>query len=247
MIKISKQVEQEILAHAAATAPHECCGLVLRVGSKQVYQPCSNVAADPTAHFEIAADDWIQAEETGTVVAVVHSHPQGERFLSGADRQVQVQQGLPWLLVVDDGIRAFRPCPHLRGRVFDYGVNDCFTLIRDAYHLAGIEFRDHPRTDIDADAAADSFVRYLPDGGFKQVSNDNLQVGDVVLTAMGGHANHAMLYLGNQEVLHHAYEQLSRRERYGAFWQDHTHSVWRHQEWQPEMLAAIEADLLHSH
>ena len=247
MMKLTQSVEQKILAHAAAVAPKECCGLLLMVGNKQVYQPCANVAADPTAHFEIAADDWIQAEETGTVVAVVHSHPQGERFLSGADRQMQLQQGLPWLLVVKSGIRIFRPCPHLRGRVFDYGVNDCFTLIRDAYHLAGITFRDHPRTDIDADAAADSFVRYLPDGGFKQVSDGSLQVGDVVLTAMGGHANHAMLYLGNQEILHHAYDQLSRRERYGAFWQDHTHSVWRHQEWQPAFQAAIEADLLHSH
>ena len=246
MMKISKQVEEDVLAHAAATAPYECCGLVLRVGGTQVYQPCGNVAADPTAHFEIAADDWIQAENVGEIVAVVHSHPSGEWFLSGADRQMQVQQGLAWLLVVDGGIRAFRSCPHLRGRVFDYGVYDCFTLIRDAYHLAGIEFRDHPRTDMDADAAADSFVRYLPDGGFKQVLDGSVQVGDVVLTAMGGHANHAMLYLGNQEVLHHAYGQLSRRERYGAFWQDHTHSVWRHRDWVIDGMVAWAADLDHS-
>ena len=89
------------------------------------------------------------------------------------------------------------------------------------------------------------FVRYLPDGGFKLVLDGSLQVGDVVLTAMGGHANHAMLYLGNQEILHHAYEQLSRRERYGAFWQDHTHSVWRHKEWLVEMIQAVENDLVH--
>ncbi|MBC9184750.1 tail fiber assembly protein, partial [Escherichia coli] len=29
--------------------------------------------------------------------------------------------------------------PHLTGRRFEHGVTDCYTLFRDAYHLAGIE------------------------------------------------------------------------------------------------------------
>ncbi|MEQ7735006.1 hypothetical protein ABQG64_01145, partial [Escherichia coli] len=36
----------------------------------------------------------------------------------------------------------FRCVPHLTGRRFEHGVTDCYTLLRDAYHLAGIEMPD---------------------------------------------------------------------------------------------------------
>ena len=75
--------------------------------------------------------------------------------------------------------------------------------------------------------------------------SDGLEGGDVVLTAYGGHANHAALYLGGGEILHHAYNQLSRREVYNQWWQERTHSVWRHPEFEPAMMRAVENDLLH--
>nr|WP_284676055.1 Mov34/MPN/PAD-1 family protein [Neisseria subflava] len=37
-------------------------------------------------------------QKYGKIIAVVHSHPNGEPFLSGADRQMQIQTGLPWIL-----------------------------------------------------------------------------------------------------------------------------------------------------
>ena len=103
---------------------------------------------------------------------------------------------------------------------------------------------DHPRGDMDADAAADYWQKHLARIGFVRVS-DGLEGGDVVLTAYGGHANHAALYLGGGEILHHAYNQLSRREVYNQWWQERTHSVWRHPEFEPAMMRAVENDLLH--
>ncbi len=44
-------------------------------------------------------------------------------------------------------IHKFRCVPHLTGRRFEYGVTDCYTLFRDAYHLAGIEMPDFHRGD----------------------------------------------------------------------------------------------------
>lgn len=240
------KTEDLILNHAAAEWPSESCGLVVRTFDYDVYLPCRNAAADDAAEFEISADDWLEAEAYGEILAVVHSHPQGEPFLSGADRQMQRAHGLPWALAVGGVVKTFRPVPHLRGRTFEYGKSDCFTLIRDAFHLCGIDFRDQPRVGLDADASADAFVKNLPDGGFEYVSDGLLQAGDVILTATGGHASHAMLYLGDETVLHHALDQLSRREAYGAFWQKYTHSIWRHKEWQPQMMTALENDLKHS-
>ena len=93
-----------------------------------------------------------------------------------------------------------------------------------------------------ADAAAGYLLAHAETAGFVQVF-DELQPGDVVLTTHRGLVSHAAIYIGNNELLHHAYEQLSRREPYGDYWRNQTHSVWRHPQWQPEMIQAILNDL----
>lgn len=232
-----------ILDAASAAGGEEICGLLVDDGGLRFIQ-AANAADDRRQSFEITAEDWARAEAAGRVCAVVHSHPGGEPFLSGADRQMQVQTGLPWILAAGGRLKAFRCCPHLRGRVFEYGHADCGTLVRDAFMLMGLDLPDHPRGDMDADASADYWQKHLARIGFVRVS-DGLEGGDVVLTAYGGHANHAALYLGGGEILHHAYNQLSRREAYNQWWQERTHSVWRHPEFEPPMMRAVENDLLH--
>ena len=245
MIKLTKKTQAEILQHAAADAPNEACGLLVMAGRKQVYLECDNVAAAAHETFEIDAYDWMSAADLGEIVAVVHSHPMGGRYLSGADRQTHARSDLPWLLVADGEIHPYRACPHLRGRVFDYGKADCGALVRDAFMLAGIDLPDHGRTQIDADASGGYLQAHTAACGFKQVA-DGLLPGDVILTDIGGDAHHAALYLGGGEILHHAYNQLSRREPYSDYWQSHTHSVWRHPQWLPERMQAIENDLIHA-
>ncbi len=89
----------------------------------------------------MSPEDWLRAEMQGEIVALVHSHPGGLPWLSEADRRLQVQSDLPWWLVCRGEIHKFRCVPHLTGRRFEHGVTDCYTLFRDAYHLAGIEMR----------------------------------------------------------------------------------------------------------
>lgn len=244
MFKPTKTTTEAILHHAAAAAPLECCGLVLKVGRKQLYRPCKNVADDAAQRFEISPLDFIDAADQGEVVAVAHSHPAGEPWLSGADRQVQVSNKLPWLLAVSGSLKLFRPVPHLRGRQFAYGTADCYTLLRDAYHLAGIELPAVARGKMDDDAAQERFLQLAEGAGFVRVPA--AQAGDVILTTYAGHAGHALLYLGGGEMLHHAFDQLSRRDSYGPYWQRYTHSIWRHKEWQPERLQSILNDLEHA-
>lgn len=241
MLILSDAVQAAILRHAAAVAPQECCGLVIVQDGRQIYRACRNVAAAPAESFEIAAEGW---DFKGDLAAIVHSHPQGEPYLSGADRAAMRQFNVPWVLAVAGSLKIFRPVLPLRGRGFVYGRYDCIGLIRDAYHLAGIELKDPPRRTIEQDEADDLLYRNAIPWGF--LPAHELQAGDVVLIALGGNANHAALYLGDGQVLHHAYNHLSRRDAYGRFWQNHTHSIWRHQQWLPEMMAAIENDLHHA-
>ncbi|MDM8925519.1 NlpC/P60 family protein, partial [Escherichia coli] len=60
------------------------------------------------------------------------------------------------------------------------------------------------------------------------------QPGDVLLCCFGSSVpNHAAIYCGDGELLHHIPEQLSKRERYTDKWQRRTHSLWRHRAWHP--------------
>ncbi|HGE9273773.1 TPA: C40 family peptidase, partial [Escherichia coli] len=139
------QTESAILAHARRCAPEESCGFVISMPEGNLYQPCVNISAEPEAYFRIAPEDWLRAEMQGEIVALVHSHPGGQPWLSEADRRLQIKSALPWWLVCRGEIHRFRCVPHLTGRRFEHGVTDCYTLFRDAYHLAGIEMPDFHR------------------------------------------------------------------------------------------------------
>lgn len=246
MIEISDEIQDLIFWFADGYAPQEICGAIADIHDKgRRFFAIDNIAENPEETFEMNPKGWQALAADGEIVAVVHSHPNGEPFLSGADRQMQIQTGLPWILAVGGRLKQFRCCPHLRGRVFEYGKADCGALIRDAFMLMGIDLPDHTRGDIDDDAEHEYLRKHFERVGFVRVS-DGLRGGDVILTSYGGHANHAALYLGDGQILHHAYNQLSRREPFNQWWSERVHSVWRLHEFEPEMLQAVENDLLHS-
>lgn len=246
MIEISDEIQDLIFWVADGCAPQEMCGAIADIHDKgRRFFFIDNIAENPEETFEMNPEGWQALAADGEIVAVVHSHPNGEPFLSGADRQMQIQTGLPWVLAVGGRLKQFRCCPHLRGRVFEYGKADCGALIRDAFMLMGIDLPDHIRGDIDDDAEHEYLRKHFEHVGFVRVS-DGLRGGDVILTSYGGHANHAALYLGDGQILHHAYNQLSRREPFNQWWSERVHSVWRYPGFVPEMLQAVENDLLHS-
>ena len=220
------------LDHTALCHPQESCGFF--VGS--LYIPCRNVAEDPLHNFRIPPDEW-RADAT----ALVHSHPDGSPWLSRADRYHQHRSGMDWVLVAGGKLHHYRYAPLLRGRIFAYGVRDCYTLVRDACMLAGIGLPDVSRGDIDADARRDLFLRHAGAFGFYRV--DTPRRGDVLLSSIAGHANHAGIYLGGGRVLHHPADQLSRIEDLGGIWHRDLHSVWRHRDWTPERFTAIDNDI----
>ncbi len=178
----------------------------------------------------MSPEDWLRAEMQGEIVALVHSHPGGLPRLSEADRRLQVQSDLPWWLVCRGEIHKFRCVPYLTGRRFEHGVTDCYTLFRDAYHLAGIEMPDFHREDDWWRHGQNLYLDNLEATGLYQVPLSAAQPGDVLLCCFGSSVpNHAAIYCGDGELLHHIPEQLSKRERYTDKWQRRTHSLWRHQ------------------
>lgn len=107
-------LEHAILAHSARCAPAESCGLVIASADGPQYVPCINRSTTPDT-FDIATDDYLQAQHVGEVLAVVHSHPDGLPYLSEGDRARQVASALPWWLVHDGIITRYRCVPRFSG------------------------------------------------------------------------------------------------------------------------------------
>lgn len=203
-----------------------------------------DISGEPEAYFRMSPEDWLSAEMQGEIVALVHSHPGGLPWLSEADRRLQVQSDLPWWLVCRGTIHKFRCVPHLTGRRFEHGVTDCYTLFRDAYHLAGIEMPDFHRGDDWWRHGQNLYLDNLEATGLYQVPLSSAQPGDVLLCCFGSSVpNHAAIYCGDGELLHHIPEQLSKRERYTDKWQRRTHSLWRHRAWHASAFTGIYNDL----
>ena len=238
------QTESAILAHARRCAPAESCGFVVSTPEGERYFPCVNISGEPEAYFRMSPEDWLRAEMQGEIVALVHSHPGELPWLSEADRRLQIKSALPWWLVCRGEIHKFRCVPHLTGRRFEHGVTDCYTLFRDAYHLAGIDMPDFHREDDWWRNGQNLYLDNMAVTGFYRVPLSSAQPGDILLCCFGASvANHAAIYCGNGELLHHLPEQLSKRERYSEKWQRRTHSVWRHRHWHTSAFTGIYNDL----
>ncbi len=238
-MKTMEKLEKQIIDHAKKAYPNECCGLI----AEGNYYPCENIADNPTDTFIMAKKDWRPAE------VVVHSHTNGIRYLSGADRAAQHKSGLDWWLAVRTDsptdtdeweIIKYPYTPLLKGREFDYGKYDCVSLMVDVFGLCGITFTPFERHEdiIKNDIVGGALAR-----GFYEVDFKDIQVGDVIMTSVRGVANHASFYLGNEQVLHHPLGGLSRVEAMDGVWHKCIHCVLRHKDWQPKMIQAILNDI----
>ncbi|QHJ78008.1 MAG: hypothetical protein [Bacteriophage sp.] len=234
-------MKTRILNHAKKCGENECCGFVI---DNKIYMPCTNISPTPTETFEISPDDWIQAEKLGEITAIVHSHPNGTPILSESDQIHQQQTAVDWWLVCDNQIHKFRHIKPLLGREFEHGKTDCLSIVRDAYMLAGINLPDYEREDDWWHNGQNLYLDLLPKNGFERVDAEDLQEGDVILVCLGSETpNHAAIYVGNQHILHHCPDRLSKRDLYGGFWRNYTHSIWRHKQWQLSGYTAISNNL----
>lgn len=238
------RLQHEILQHAAQCAPCESCGYVVRTPDDQLYIPVFNSSAEPTTQFRMTPRDYLNAQDAGEIQAVVHSHPGGTPWLSSTDRCLQVQSALPWWLVCGGRIRKFRCVAPLLARDFVHGSADCYALLRDAYHLAGVELPQLQYPDNWWRQGASLYLDNVQENGFYQVEREQAQPGDMVLACFASRTpNHCAVYCDNGQILHHLPNQLSKREDYSARWQQRTHSVWRNRHWQHSGFTGIYSDL----
>ncbi|MFC0228072.1 C40 family peptidase [Serratia aquatilis] len=223
-----KHIASAIMAHAKAAYPQECCGLVVQNGRRQRYLRCRNTALEPNEQFSLHPEDFAAAEDAGTIVAIVHSHPDATTQPSQLDlAQCDVSQ-LPWVIVSwpEGDIRTITPIVGVKpllGRPFVHGVWDCYAIVRDWYQLErGVTLPNFTREDGWWNRGENLYMQHYAEAGFVPANGDP-QIGDVIIMQVrADEPNHAGVYIGDGVMLHHMYGQLSTRVPYGGYWQDRT-------------------------
>lgn len=237
--EFSDQIQRE----AAASYPEEAAWVITRAGCRQV----ANIADDPKKHFRISDGDMLEAY-LDDLLAIVHSHPNGPDCPSEADMRGQVASARPWGIICTDG-EGCLPITWwgdqvtrepLVGRGFRHGVTDCYSLIRDYYHLEhGIDLPEFPRNWNWWHDGQDLYTEGFPKAGFRRFDPDveTPQAGDMWFSQLRSSVpNHGGIYLGDETILHHATSKkavdpsrLSRREPIHR-WLPHITHWLRHEE-----------------
>lgn len=236
-------IEDEIRAHAQSEFPRESCGLVIVVKGKQRYVPCKNVASTPQEHFIIDPLDAMAAEDQGAVIAVVHSHPKIPAVASEDDKVQCEATRLAWHIVhvsVPDGeenpvatdIVTIHPCGYkapLIGRKFSHGILDCYSLVRDYYREEmGIDLPNFDRRDEWWNNGQNLYMENFANCGFEPIKGP-IEVGDIILMQIRSPVpNHAAVYIGNGQILHHQVNRLSSRDLYSGYFQEITRVIIRY-------------------
>jgi cell wall-associated NlpC family hydrolase len=116
----------------------------------------------------------------------------------------------------------------LIGIPWEYGVNDCFSLVRQYYALAGVALPDFKRPD-DLESSHSIFLEHAAALGFVETTLDQIMAGDVLIMRLGTDAPmHAAIYVGDQQILHQRMNCLSGLDSLSCYYRRRTSAVFRY-------------------
>ena len=217
--------KQDALVHAKDQDPKESCGLLIDVKGKEKYYPCKNLSSYSQQCFIIDPEDYAKAEDSGKVLAVIHSHPVTPPVASQADMIRCEESGLIWHIVnpKTEQWGFYKPSgykPPLIGRHWVWGITDCWSLVRDWYkEKLGITLRDWDRPTTPEEFIENPmFEKCAWRTGFRQLRpEEKLENGDLIfMSIMATGLNHVAIFLDG-DVLHHLADRISCKEPYNQW------------------------------
>ena len=213
------------LAHAKEQDPKESCGLLIDIKGKEKYFACKNLSNWSNQCFIIDPVDYAKAEDSGKILAVIHSHPTTQPIASQADMISCEDGNLPWHIVnpKTEEWGYYEPSgykPPLIGRHWVWGITDCWSLVRDWYkETRNIILRDWERPITPEEFIADPmFERCAWRTGFRQLRpEEKLENGDLLfMSILANGLNHVAIFIDG-DVLHHLADRISCREPYNEW------------------------------
>jgi proteasome lid subunit RPN8/RPN11 len=232
-MQLPNQVIKDFEAHVLSEYPKEAVGLVIN----GVYRPCQNIHPEPTKHFRISPQEMVLIQTERRAEALLHSHPyrstdvMGHRYRpeypSATDIDHFNHWGIPWGIVATDGsgLSQFvwlddNNRPALYGRHFIWGVQDCFSLVRDWFWVVKkINLPNVPRRWAwwNEKDTPNLFEEWFPKIGFEVIPNKIATIGDVALMRMGDNnsasvINHCAVVVNHNTLLHQGFDPIFSRD-----------------------------------
>lgn len=229
-------VKNQIKRHAERESPKEACGAIIGVNGKPVVVECKNTSHDPANLFQISPQELSQAMEKGELIAIYHSHPNGTCRPSSGDKAACMATGYPYLIygMHDDRLYFMEESGRvpLIGRPFVHGLLDCYAIIKDFYdYMFDINLPNQHRQDYWWKKGENLYDENFKQAGFYEISMDELEPGDALMMQIEVDVvNHAAIYLGNNEILHHSINRLSKKEVLAGYWLKNTRRAVRHHD-----------------
>ena len=234
---MKQKIIDEIMAHAEAEYPRECCGVLAQKSRVIKYFPCRNMASEPTEHFHLDPEGYAGAEDWGAVMAIVHSHPDATTQPSELDKAQCDATEIPWHIVSwpEGDFRTIQPRGDLPliERPFVLGHSDCWGLVMSYYRQThGFELKDY-RVDYpwwESQYPDNFYQECWHECGFREFSGDPMPGDMVIMQVQSNKWNHAGILLEGNMLLHHMHGMLSQRVPYGGYWQERTMKIVRHKD-----------------
>jgi proteasome lid subunit RPN8/RPN11 len=116
-MRISRELYDQIIAHAQADAPNECCGMIAtRNGEAVTVYPAANAAASPLRYEIDGAEQYriqMAIDDAGNDLgAIYHSHTRSAPFPSQTDINLAFYPDALYVIVGlangDPEVRAYR-------------------------------------------------------------------------------------------------------------------------------------------
>ena len=217
--------KKEALLHAKKEDPKESVGVLLNIKGKEKYFPCRNLSINQNQCFILDPEDYVKADNLGEIIGIVHSHPTTPPEPSEADRVSCEHSNLKWYIVnpKTETWGYCEPCgfkPPLRGRQWVWGLQDCYSLVRDWYkEEKNIELRDWTRPTTPEEFLLNPmFESCAWRTGFRELRpEEKLLTGDLLFMSIGSLGlNHVAIFL-DDDVLHHLTDRLSCKEPYSQW------------------------------
>ena len=215
---LSSHIKKQINAEYVKERPKECCGLIVSNKGVLTCVPAKNDSLEKD-FFRVNPRDYLQASNLGEIVAVYHSHTNGNQNFSEFDKFNSISHNITYVMYCPENNTLLQFSPSYSefntyvGRKFEIGESDCYSLVRSFYEAElKISLGHYYRDQNWRSYLSDLFEKHFEDEGFYEVSSLNKY--DCVLFSNGKNkpCSHISLYLGNGMILHQPEKSYSRIE-----------------------------------
>lgn len=223
MKSIPRHIFLSIKKHATEEMPNECCGFVVNHAESTVIIKGENIAEDKTNNFCISPYSYLKAVKTGNIIYSYHSHTQEQHSndFTLIDIVNSVEHRIPMILY-DAPRNKFLVFSDNKvndkyiGTPFQYNKHDCLSLVEKFYLnefnlKLPIYERDSKTLSNNPNLMLENILSY----GFVELDAQSpIKYGDVFITEGMFGPSHLMIYIGDNQILHHGYMQYSTVNQY---------------------------------